>query len=254
MSYLENVIKASGGHAAPAENLEEDKKEAPEGYHYMPDGTLMKDSEHENEAALEKDKDDPCWEGYVQLGMKKGKNGDMVPNCVPASAAQSLERVQSTLTSDEIEEILSLYNSRVTPARQVGLVAAALVAERSLEAYSDSCSSGELSDAVLWELHSFLEYATLGSIEDEEIALAHEDLLTEGHPARGITASTESMIEWAAGAPELEESSREAIKTALSKNADPLEVIHASTRVKALVSSGALSEQTIQLINKLSDN
>jgi len=25
----------------------------------------------------------PCWEGYVQVGMKKGKNGKMVPNCVP---------------------------------------------------------------------------------------------------------------------------------------------------------------------------
>jgi len=25
----------------------------------------------------------PCWEGYVQRGMKPGKNGRMVPNCVP---------------------------------------------------------------------------------------------------------------------------------------------------------------------------
>ena len=25
----------------------------------------------------------PCWPGYQQLGMKKGKNGNMVPNCVP---------------------------------------------------------------------------------------------------------------------------------------------------------------------------
>lgn len=47
MSYLEQVIKASGGHAAPEENLEE---ELPEGYHRMPDGTIMKDSEHEDEA------------------------------------------------------------------------------------------------------------------------------------------------------------------------------------------------------------
>ena len=53
--YLENVLNASGGYAAPVENLESDKKEAPEGYHYMPDGTLMKDSEHsiEDEYALD---------------------------------------------------------------------------------------------------------------------------------------------------------------------------------------------------------
>ncbi|NBX51709.1 hypothetical protein EBT25_17680, partial [bacterium] len=26
---------------------------------------------------------DPCWDGYEMVGMKKGKNGKMVPNCVP---------------------------------------------------------------------------------------------------------------------------------------------------------------------------
>jgi len=25
----------------------------------------------------------PCWDGYQQVGMKKGKNGKLVPNCVP---------------------------------------------------------------------------------------------------------------------------------------------------------------------------
>ena len=32
----------------------------------------------------------PCWEGYVQRGMKPGKNGQMVPNCVPAAKADDL--------------------------------------------------------------------------------------------------------------------------------------------------------------------
>lgn len=31
---------------------------------------------------LEEAKDDPCWDGYQQYGMKK-KNGRKVPNCVP---------------------------------------------------------------------------------------------------------------------------------------------------------------------------
>lgn len=82
MSYLEQVIKAAGGYGAPAENLDGDKKEAPEGYHYMPDGTLMRDDAHEDEAAA----GDPCWEGYVQVGMKE-KDGKMVPNCVPSDEA-----------------------------------------------------------------------------------------------------------------------------------------------------------------------
>jgi hypothetical protein len=29
----------------------------------------------------------PCWDGYVQVGMKKGDGGKMVPNCVPANQA-----------------------------------------------------------------------------------------------------------------------------------------------------------------------
>lgn len=30
-------------------------------------------------------KADPCWEGYVQRGMKPGDNGQPVPNCVPVA-------------------------------------------------------------------------------------------------------------------------------------------------------------------------
>jgi hypothetical protein len=31
----------------------------------------------------------PCWEGYKQVGMKKGKDGKMVPNCVPVDASDN---------------------------------------------------------------------------------------------------------------------------------------------------------------------
>ena len=34
------------------------------------------------------DKASPCWEGYVQRGMKPGKDGQMVPNCVPVEKAE----------------------------------------------------------------------------------------------------------------------------------------------------------------------
>lgn len=34
------------------------------------------------------DKVSPCWDGYVQRGMKRGKNGRMVPNCVPVSKSE----------------------------------------------------------------------------------------------------------------------------------------------------------------------
>jgi len=31
--------------------------------------------------------EDPCWKGYKMVGMKKGKNGEDVPNCVPIDEA-----------------------------------------------------------------------------------------------------------------------------------------------------------------------
>lgn len=39
----------------------------------------------------EKDKDDPCWDGYEQYGMKM-KDGKEVPNCVPIGEAISESR------------------------------------------------------------------------------------------------------------------------------------------------------------------
>jgi hypothetical protein len=38
----------------------------------------------------ELEKQAPCWDGYVQRGMKPGKNGKPVPNCVPAAKADDL--------------------------------------------------------------------------------------------------------------------------------------------------------------------
>lgn len=39
------------------------------------------------EKKLEKDSDDPCWDGYVQLGTKM-KDGKEVPNCVPKESVE----------------------------------------------------------------------------------------------------------------------------------------------------------------------
>lgn len=32
-----------------------------------------------------------CWEGYVQVGMKRGKKGKMVPNCVPVGSKSAID-------------------------------------------------------------------------------------------------------------------------------------------------------------------
>lgn len=45
----------------------------------------------------------PCWEGYVQRGMKPGANGKMVPNCVPVEKAEDLwEDSDDVVYDDEL--------------------------------------------------------------------------------------------------------------------------------------------------------
>ena len=52
--------------------------------HSMEDCTDPKNCpEHNTEDNM--DKKSPCWEGYVQRGMKPGKDGKEVPNCVPVA-------------------------------------------------------------------------------------------------------------------------------------------------------------------------
>ena len=48
----------------------------------------------------EMNKQAPCWDGYVQRGMKPGKNGKKVPNCVPAAKADDLFEDDDTVEYD----------------------------------------------------------------------------------------------------------------------------------------------------------
>ena len=43
----------------------------------------------------------PCWEGYVQVGMKKGKNGKMVPNCVPIKKKTEIDETEISEKSEK---------------------------------------------------------------------------------------------------------------------------------------------------------
>lgn len=231
MSYLEQVIKASGGHAAPEENLEE---EIPEGYHRMPDGTIMKDSEHENEAALEKDSDDPCWKGYVQVGMKE-KNGKRVPNCVPSAST--------------IDYIVASHNAEFGEARHVSTESAYNVARAAADKYSElDCEA--LGNAILWELDVFMEYATTGASEYENQMFSYSEQLPEGHPSSD--SSLVASAKWLAGAAEIDESSRSAIFYALTEPSGSIGELHATTRLNVLVSSGKLSPSTVEQILRFS--
>jgi hypothetical protein len=49
------------------------------------------------------EKQAPCWDGYVQRGMKPGADGKMVPNCVPAQKAEDYWEDDDTVVYDEHE-------------------------------------------------------------------------------------------------------------------------------------------------------
>tara|TARA_B110000503_G_scaffold142592_1_gene239894 strand:+ start:2257 stop:3129 length:873 start_codon:yes stop_codon:yes gene_type:complete len=193
MSYLEQVIKASGGHAAPMENLEE---KIPEGYHRMPDGTIMKDSEHQDEAAIEKEAGDPCWEGYVQLGTKM-KSGKRVPNCVPIGEAQTLTESPTPALSASggviitfseevesgLEEKVLKHNSSFQSLsdRQISVKTLKAVYRRGAETFSATQAiSHNRSSWAMKRVDAFLHLSETGSPTNSAYS-ADNDLLPAGH-------------------------------------------------------------------------
>lgn len=65
----------------------------------------------------------PCWDGYVQSGMKKGKKGKLVPNCVPVNVKSVIEDINSEnqfagsmqwedYSQDQLNEIFSDYEEK----------------------------------------------------------------------------------------------------------------------------------------------
>lgn len=79
------AIYASEGDSAKAlEILELIKQDAEDCDCYGEPECECDDMETDNSGM---DKAAPCWEGYVQRGMKPGKDGKMVPNCVPVAKA-----------------------------------------------------------------------------------------------------------------------------------------------------------------------
>jgi hypothetical protein len=198
----------------------------------LPDGAVTAGAEA---AQLEKDEDDPCWSGYVQVGMKD-KNGKRVPNCVPSSAA--------------IDFLINEFNSKFGASRHITKESAYAVARKACDKYSYLDDSA-LYSAVLWELHVFSEYATSGTTDVEQEFSVYAEYLPEGHPT--VESSLAASAAWVAGAAELDNSGREALLTAFSEDVDYVKSLHASTRVRAMVSSGSLTNATLQYIKNLSD-
>ena len=71
----------------------------------------VKDSEKVTEAA--KDKDDPCWKGYRQYGMKKKGNKE-VPNCVPEQVEEGyMSPEQAAAHNNKIEKLKKFLRANI---------------------------------------------------------------------------------------------------------------------------------------------
>lgn len=176
---------------------------------------------------------DPCWDGYVQVGMKK-KNGKRVPNCVPSSAT--------------IDYVVEAINSDFGVSRHVSKENAYTVARKAVDKY-EYLSDEDLYAAVLWEVQNFAEYATTGEAEDLEELSEYTSILPEGHPA--TEPSIVASAAWLAGASDFDNSSRDAVLTAFSESEDYIRAMHATTRLRAIISSGELSTRTLHQLKDL---
>lgn len=178
------------------------------------------------EVDMELAANDPCWSGYKQVGSKE-KNGKRVPNCVPSAST--------------LDYIVSSANSEFGTSRHVSSETVYEVARKACDKYS-YISDEDLYSAVLWDVMSFIEYSTTGETSDMEDLAEYADLLPEGHPA--TDSSLVASLLWVAGAPELDNSGRHVLVRAFSNESDYVDSLHASTRLKVLISSGNLSEAT----------
>ena len=60
-------------------------------------GAMGKEDEESSDNAEDSD---PCWKDYEMVGMKKGKGGKPVPNCVPKSSDNSEESYSEIVVPD----------------------------------------------------------------------------------------------------------------------------------------------------------
>ena len=152
----------------------------------------------------------PCWDGYVQVGMKK-KNGKMVPNCVPADSAAAQEFaasrrapkkdriygskknpkgsasggkkiVFSQKTENSLRKKVEEHNKNAKPGRKATLPMLKAVYRRGSGAFSSSHRPGKTRDQwAMARVNAFLKLLRSGSPANPNYK-QDNDLLPKAHP------------------------------------------------------------------------
>lgn len=108
---------------------------------------------------------EPCWEGYEQYGMKRNKNGRLVPNCIPVEAAEEIrEAILQALTGlgeDEDEDNYVLVDERPADALKDGDISKML---KFANVIKGSPSKSSEQDTSLFKIR--YQYAPLSTSEN----------------------------------------------------------------------------------------
>lgn len=159
---------------------------------------------------------DPCWEGYKQVGMKEGKDGKMVPNCVPVdasndsefankrtiaqtpapkkdqikgsnknkkgSASGSKKVVFSKATESALSEKVKTHNAKAPDGRKATLGMLKAVYRRGAGAYSTSHRPGmNRNQWAMGRVNAFLKLLKSGKPSNSAYK-TDNDLLPSSHP------------------------------------------------------------------------
>lgn len=193
--YLETVIRATGGHGAPVENLEGGKKEAPEGYHYMPDGTLMRDDEHDKESTIQ-----------ATAGSKPAPKKDQIKGS-SKNAKGSAAGGKSITFSKKVEESLKKkadeHNEKHgdTASKKTSLKTLKAVYRRGAGAFSSSHRPDQNRNSwAMARVNAFLHLLRTGSPKNSNYT-TDNDLLPASHrrsskSSGAVTASATNPEEY----------------------------------------------------------
>jgi len=152
----------------------------------------------------------PCWDGYKQVGMKKGKNGNMVPNCVPKDSSDATETefakapkkdriygskknpkgsakggkkiVFSARTEATLREKVKKHNEKAPNGRKATLGMLKAVYRRGAGAFSSSHRPGMTRDGWAYaRVNAFLRLLKSGRPSNPNYK-QDNDLLPASHP------------------------------------------------------------------------
>lgn len=168
-----------------------DRKPAPKGYHYMPDGELMKDSEHNDEAAAKKKKkrtkaQTPAPKKDKVKGSKKNAKG---------SAAGGKKITFSKTVETSLKNKVEEHNKKAPKGRRASLGMLKAVYRRGAGAYSTSHRPGQSRGGwAMARVNAFLRLLKSGK-PSKAAYTQDNDLLPASHPrSTKKGASVESLL------------------------------------------------------------